>query len=82
MNWLDRFLPDQANRSLAPGFFAFLIAALGFVVNAIGWAVGMRWLALVGFILGAVGIGGGFIAVAIGQVRAAREVTRRARRPE
>ncbi len=79
MTWLQRFLPDQANRRLAPAFLAFCVAALGGLINVSGWLLKARWLSVLGFWVAATGVLLGFVAIAVGQVCAARQLVRKLR---
>jgi hypothetical protein len=79
MTWLQRFLPDQVNRRLAQAFLAFCVAALGGVINVAGWLLEARWLSVLGFWVAAAGVLLGFVAIAVAQVSAARQIVRKLR---
>ena len=61
---LQRFLPNEANRRLFPGFVCFGIAAVGVALGFLGWAAELRWLALIAFLVTAAGVVGGFSWIA------------------
>jgi len=70
MRAIDKFLPDEANRRLFPGFIAFCLAAVGvtlvFIAQAIDSLWISPWLALLGVIMALLGILGGFICIIYG----------------
>jgi hypothetical protein len=66
---LKRFLPNPENRRLFPGFVAFCVAAVGAALGF--WAHYMEWeqLGELAFLVTALGVIGGFIAIVVAVFR-------------
>ena len=63
MRFLKKFLPDQNNRALFPGFVAFCVAALGAALGFTANAISVHWLSIVAFCVTALGVFGGAIFI-------------------
>jgi uncharacterized membrane protein YcjF (UPF0283 family) len=59
MSFLQKFLPDQNNRALFPGFVAFCVAVLGAALGFTANAFSVHWLSVVAFCVTALGVFGG-----------------------
>jgi hypothetical protein len=79
MKFIQQLVPDQANRSLAPFALAFCMAAVGGAIDALGWALGIRSLAVLGFLVAAAAIGLGIVLVLVGQLLGLYRIVRKLR---
>lgn len=74
MGLLSKFLPDEHNRRLLPGFLAFCLAAIGALLGFVATEFEIAWLGKLAFMIVAVAVVWGFIFVLTGWVKAIPEV--------
>ncbi len=56
----SKFLPNENNRRMFPGFVFLCIVAVGVALGFLSFAINMRWLGFVGYgicVIGALGVG-------------------------
>lgn len=63
---MQRFLPNENNRRMFPGFVCFLIAAAGVAIGFAASALNLHALGIAAFVITAVGVAGGFLFIAFG----------------
>ncbi len=68
MSHFEKFLPNENNRRMFPGFLAFCIAAIGVALGFAASALSYRWLSIVAFFITASGVFGGIVCVIRGQI--------------
>lgn len=61
---LERFLPNEPNRQLFPGFVCFCVAAVGVGLGFLASALVQPWLFIAALAITVVGVAGGFVFIA------------------
>ena len=69
MSLINKFLPDEANRRLFPGFVAFLVALLGVILGFIASAIESNVFGVVAYVITVIGVLGGLVFVGYGWFR-------------
>jgi len=69
MSLINKFLPNDDNRRLFPGFVAFLVALGGVILGFTAAAIESRLLGVVGYIITVIGVLGGVVFVGYGCYR-------------
>ena len=63
MRGLKKFLPNEANRRMFPGFVALCVAGTGVALGFIAYTLSLPWLSTFAFALTAMGVFGGFVLI-------------------
>jgi len=63
MGAFQKFLPNEMNRRMFPGFVAFCVAAVGAALGFIASAMSLRWLGIAAVVLVGLGVAGGFVFI-------------------
>ena len=63
---MQRFLPNERNRRMFPGFICFVVAAVGVALGFTASALQVRALSIAALIITAAGVAGGVLFVASG----------------
>ena len=58
--------PIMLTKYLKYGLICFSIALMGAAINLVGWHFEQRWLAMLGYGVAAIGVGGGVLCVILG----------------
>jgi hypothetical protein len=72
MRGLEKFLPNEANRRMFPGFIAFVVAGIGVALGFFASAISVRWLSILAFAITLIGVLGGFVFILHGWWRVGR----------
>jgi hypothetical protein len=81
MRSLEKFLPNEANRRMFPGFVALCLAGAGVALGFIASTLSLRWLGIVALALAAMGVFGGFVFILHGWWRIFRGDWRQTKDP-
>jgi hypothetical protein len=78
---LDKFLPNDANRRMFPGFVAFCAAGAGVALGFIASATSLRWLGVLAFAITALSVLAWFVFILHGWWRILRGDWRQSKDP-